>query len=230
MKSIGGNNVTTPVGLLEEGKVWLEIWRNIPKEVRYLCPATYCLLTALELHMKAYLVLKNNTYADIKKLKKIGHSFKHIYQEIVASGKNKLTNEINTQIKKYELEDIALDKLKYPEDGRMWSLSRGFEKGEHTLDIIFQDIDREITTNFDKWLNTTYPKRIEISATIQMGYKGNPKKVNLKSLSNTCSECLPANIFIFENYSYPWRNDQVPFRVCKRCKKHFNPNGMRPSL
>jgi HEPN domain-containing protein len=228
MKSIGGNNKTTPMQLLHEGQVWLAIWENTPEEAKNLRPATYCLFTSLELYMKAYLVLRNSAYADTKKLKKLGHNFKHIYQEIVKSKTNKLTREINTQINKYELREIALDQLKYPESGRVWLLDHGIEKKQHTLSDIFKDIENEISTNFDQWLNNTYPKQTEISVLTQIGYKGNPKKINLKRLSNTCSECLPSKIIILENYNYPWSQNLIPLKTCIRCKKWFNPNGMRP--
>ncbi len=73
MKSFGGGKIT-PLQLLREGKVWLEIWENTSKKTTSLLPATYCLFTALELYLKAYLVLENSEYADVKKLKKLGHN------------------------------------------------------------------------------------------------------------------------------------------------------------
>ena len=62
MKSYGGGGKITPLQLLNEGKSWLLIWENTPKETVSLLPATYCLFTALELYMKAYLVYKNAGY------------------------------------------------------------------------------------------------------------------------------------------------------------------------
>jgi hypothetical protein len=231
MKSFGDLKKTTPLALLHEGTVWLSIWENTSKEAPSLLPATYCLFTALELYMKAYLVLKNNKYADTTKLKKeLRHNFGTIYEKIVALEENNLTREINTQINKYELRNINLDGLKYPQSGRVWTLDRGLEQGQHTLKEIFQKIDSEITANFDQWLKTTYPKKTEISAMVQIGYSGNPKKINLETLSNTCSECLPANIIVLESYNYPWNQELILIRICRLCKKIFDPNGTRPNI
>jgi hypothetical protein len=231
MKKHGGIGKITPVELLNEGKNWLKMWESASGEIKTLLPATYCLFTALELHMKAYLVLRNNEYSDVEKLKNdLKHKFKIIYEKLVASGTNSLINEIGIEIKKYELEDIKLDTLKYPENGQAWSLNHGIEKGEHTLVNIFKKIDSEITSNFDQWLITTYPKQTEVSAMVQIGYKGNPEDIDLKKLSNTCSQCLPSDLIIFEDYNYYWRQERIPPRTCLLCKNLFDPNGMRPSI
>ncbi|MFZ2310690.1 MAG: hypothetical protein WAW11_04040 [Patescibacteria group bacterium] len=230
MKEFGGIGKITPLQLLNEGRTWLAIWNNASKEAETLLPATYCLFTAFEFHMKAYLIFKNSEYADIEKLKGCGHRFGTIYEKIIFSEKNSLTDEINIRIEEYELKDIKLDKLKYPENGVVWSLNCGLEKGEHALDNIFKEIDSEITSNFDQWLITTYPKQTEISVMIQSGYEGDPENIDPEILSNTCSECLPRNLVISENYNYYWKEEQIPPRICLSCKNSFNPNGMRPSL
>lgn len=231
MKSGGGNTKITPLQLLHEGKMWLEIWENIPVKDKNLRPAIYCLFTALEFYMKAYLLLKNSKYANTEKLKKIGHGFKRIYEEIVVMGKNKLTNKINTQIKKYELEDIALDKLKYPEIGRVWILDHGIEEKKHTLGDVFQCIDNEVSKNFDQWLIDTYPKKTHTVVFFHINYKGNSKNVDLEALSNTCSECLPPNLIISEEYDYPWQEQMIyPQRNCASCNNLFDPNGLRESF
>jgi len=229
MKPINNLNTTTPLDLLNVGKTWLSIWESKKDENLFI--AIYCLFTAFEFYLKAYLVFKNNVYKDTRKLKlDIGHNFGNLFEKIIVSEKNKFTDEIKTQINKYELRTINMDRLKYPEDGKMWSLERGFEKGEHTLENIFKTIDNEITVNSDKWLNDTYPKQIELSATIQIGFEGKPEEIDLKSLSNLCSKCFPANIILFENYNYPWRKDTIPPRICAKCSNLFDPNGMRPSI
>jgi len=231
MKKFGGMGKITPIQLLNEGKNWLKMWESASVEASTLLPATYCLFTALELYMKAYLIFKNSEYADVEKLKnKLGHRFKNIYEKIVASGGNSLTDEIGLQIKKYELEDIQLDRLKYPENGCVWSLNRGLEKGEHTLSNIFKTIDVEITNGFDQWLISTYPKQTEVSAMIQIGYEGNPEEIDLMALSNICSKCLPPNLIIFEYYDYYWKEEKIPPRICSLCNDLFDPNGMRPGI
>lgn len=230
MKSHGGIGKITPLQLLNEGKSWYSIWENTPLETVSLLPATYCLFTALELHMKAYLVFKNSNYTDIEKLKKLQHNFSHIFQEIASTGHSSLTTEINTQIKRYELQDMSLDKLKYPESGRIWLFHRGLEKKNHYLTSILKSIDNEITTNHNQWLINTYPKTIRLGVMLQIDYKGNPDDVDLLKLSNICSECLPKEMFLHAGYNYPWEKELIPMRTCAVCQNWFDPNGVRPSM
>ncbi len=230
MKLVNSFKKTNPSQLLREGKTWLSVWENTKDKSESFLPIIYCLFTALEFYMKAYLVLKDSEYSDTSKLKDLGHNFGNIYDKIIASERNNLTKEINSQINKYELRNIALDRLKYPDVGGMWLLSRGLEKKEHTLVNIFQEIDKEITSNFDDWLIATYPKETQIGAMTQIGYEGNLEEIDLKTFSNTCSECLPANIIIFEDYNYPWGDELISDRNCVSCEKLFNPKGMRPSI
>lgn len=230
MKSVGGIGKITPIQLLNEGKVWLDIWNKTSIEINSLLPATYCLFTALELYMKAYLVFKNSEYAETEKLKnKCGHKFKTILDEITTASKNTdLLNEINIQIEKYGLKNIALDKLKYPENGRAWILDHGLEKKEHTLHNIFKDINLEITKGSEQWIIETYPKKTKLSGMTFLGYNGKIEEINLEDLSNICSNCLPDKITIFEEYDYPWNKELIPNRTCKLCNRIFDPKGMRP--
>jgi len=229
MKPINNLNTTTPLDLLNVGKTWLSIWESKKDENLFI--AIYCLFTAFEFYLKAYLVFKNNVYKDTRKLKlDIGHNFGNLFEKIIISKKNKFTDEIKTQINKYELRTINMDRLKYPEDGKMWSLERGFEKGEHTLENIFKTIDNEITINSDQWLIRTYPKKTEVSAITYIGYKGKLKEIDLGKLSNTCSDCLPPKITVFEEYNYPWHKELIPPRTCMLCKNLFDPKGMRPAI
>ena len=225
MKPINNLKATNPLQLLNEGRDWLSIYES--KKDNNIFIAIYCLFTAFEFYLKAYLVLKDSTYKDTDKLKSIRHNFGDLFEKIVILEKNKFTNEINFQIDKYSLRNISLDRLKYPEDAKMWSVERGLEKGEHTLKNIFKDIDIEITAKSDIWLNSTYPKSIQIIATIQIGFEGNPEQIDLKSLSNVCSNCLPYSIIISENYNFPWGDETIPSRICERCDDLFNPTSMR---
>jgi hypothetical protein len=226
MKAVNNLTTTNPKQLLNEGKVWLSIWEL--KRAENLFVACYCLFSALEFYLKAYLVLRNNVYKDTEKLKfDIGHDFGKLFEKIAMTGKDKFTKEINAQINKYELRTISLDRLKYPEDRKMWLIERGFEKGEHTLGNILSTIDREVTENFDKWLNDAYPKQIELSAMTQIGFEGKLEETDLSALSGICSKCFPANIILFEKYNFPWDKDIVPPKICTKCGQLFNPNGMR---
>lgn len=226
MKAVNNLKTTNPQQLLEEGKVWLSIWEL--KKAENLFVAGYCLFTALEFYLKAYLVLKNNAYKDTEKLKlDIGHSFEKLFEKIVILGKNKFTEEINDQINKYELRIISIDRLKYPEDRKMWLIERGFEKGEHTLENIFNTIEKEITANFDKWLNKSYPKQIERTVMTQIDFKGDPEKIDFDLLSGICSKCFPDDITLSEHYNFPWDKDPIPPRICTKCSELFNPKGMR---
>lgn len=226
MKAVNNLTTTNPSQLLEEGKTWLSMWELKKDENLFI--ASYCLFTALEFYLKAYLVLKDNTYRDTKKLRDdIGHKFGKLFDKIAALGKNKFTQKINTQINKYELRTISLDRLKYPEDRKMWLIERGFEKGEHTLGDILSAIDREVEENLDKWLNDTYPKHTEYSAMTLIGFKGKIEELGLKALSDLCSKCFPSHIILFEKYNFPWDKDVIPPRTCTKCARLFNPNGMR---
>ena len=228
MKPINNLETTTPLQLLEVGKTWLSMWESKKDENIFI--AIYCLFTAFEFYLKAYLVFKNNIYADTKKLKSIGHNFGTLFEKIVILEKNKVTEEIKKQIDKYELRTINMDRLKYPEDGQMWSIERGFEKGEHTIENIFKTIDSEITANADKWLSNTYPKKTRVSVITYLGYKGKIKEIDLKKLAHTCTNCLPPKITISEDYDYHWRDELIPLRTCILCKSLFSPKGLRPSI
>lgn len=225
-----GTKKVTPRDLLIYGKTWLNMWENNPTKTQDLFTALYCLFSALEFYLKAYLVLKSSSYANIGELKKIGHNFNKVYEKLVASGTNDLIKVIGKEIKKYNLEDLKLDTLKYPENGQMWHIDRELSKGIHTLGNIFKKIEQEILDTSDEWLITTYPKKTRLSAVTQIEYEGNPEDIDLKELSNLCSKCLPPHVRIFEDYSYPWSDEQIPYRDCVICKELFDPKGMRPGL
>ena len=232
MKPINDLNTTTPLDLLNEGKTWLSIWELKKNENLFI--AIYCLFTAFEFYLKAHLVFKNSEYKNTEKLKILGHNFNTLFEKITAikndKENNKFTKEIKQQIDKYELWTIEIDRLKYPEDRRMWTIEQGFEKREHTLVDILRKIDEEITSNKDKWLNDTYPKKVELSAMIQTGFEGNPEEIDLQSLSNICSKCFPVNIILFEKYNFPWDKDKIPYKNCIKCKDFFDPNLMRQNM
>lgn len=219
---------TNPPSLLREGKNWLRLWEYASKDINSLLQATYCLFSALELYLKAYVVLKDNSYADINNLRKLGHSFQKIY-EAISKVDVKLATQLNIQLKKYGLvnKNFKLDALKYPESGKLWSLDHGLDKGRHTLGPFLKKIEDEITKNSNNWFATTYPKKSRVSALLAVGYKGNPKKINLRKLSNTCSACLPFGVTVIENYNFPWRDDRIPWKTCLQCKNWFDPNGVR---
>jgi len=226
MDSYGGIKNTDPFSLLREGKNWLKLWGYANKDVSSLLQATYCLFSALELYLKAYIVLKDNSYANINKLRGLDHNFQKLYESI-RKVDTKLAIQLNTQLKKYELRNFKLDALKYPENGKVWSLNHGLDKGGHTLDSLLKKIDTDITKNADNWFENKYPKKPKVSALVAVDYKDDPSKINLKKLSNTCSTCLPSGITILESYGFPWGDDRVPQRVCLKCKNWFDPNGMR---
>lgn len=225
MKPVNNLNKTTPLQLLREGKTWLSIWESKRDENLFI--ALYCLLTALEFYLKAYLVFKDSAYKDTQKLKGLGHNFNTIFEKIIAVKSNKFTNEIKSQLSKYDLWAIEIDRLKYPEDRRMWMTERGLEKGDHTMGDIFKTIDDEITANIDTWLNKVYPKKIELGAMTQIDYEGDLEKADLKSLSDLCSNCLPLHIILFEHYNYPWDDELLPPRICVQCNNLFDPKEVR---
>lgn len=137
---------TTPLSLLHEGQSWLSLYDYAvqDRDVVNLMPGLYCLFSSLEMHLKTYIVLKNSDYSEPNNLKKLGHNFSVLYERIADLAPIELKQLIKKELDRYKLMELDINKLKYPEVRRMWSVEHGLEKGEHSLDELFVIIDQQV--------------------------------------------------------------------------------------
>jgi hypothetical protein len=148
-----GLQSTPPIQLLHQGEIWLDLWEHAKQSEYSLLPAVYCLFSALELYLKAYIVLKENSFSDTNRLRDtLGHNFNSLYAEFKKHAAAKFSAQLKTQLLKYKMLDFAIDTLKYPESGRIWSIDYGLDKGDHTFGPIIEAISATVTEEPDTWI------------------------------------------------------------------------------
>lgn len=225
-------NAASPIELLRQGETWLELWKHSKDRDQALLPAIYCLLSALELYLKAYVVLKDNSFSDTDKLRKeLGHNFNSLFAQINRLADSKFAQHVKTQCEKYKLFDnLRMDTLKYPESGRMWSMNNDLVAGNHSLGPIFEKIQSEVNDGQEVWLQKRWPKHIQKGLVFQIDYEGEPTKITSteeQTLLNSCPKCLPIGVIVNEHYSFPWHVKSIPARACGICHNWFMPDGSR---
>ena len=225
----GGDRKTSPMQLLRQGRVWLGLYDYAVKDrdVIAALPAIYCLFSALELYLKAYIVLIDTDYADTTKLRKLEHNFSKLYEQIQRLAPPKLAVLIKKQLHHYKLMGLKLDTLKYPENQNIWSIDHGLVEGKQTLKVIFDTIEAEIAEQEDAWINTVYPREIHIGFMFQTDFQGDPltlSKDEKHKLANTCSNCLPQGVIVTQEYNFPWQREPQPPKTCLICGEWFIPD------
>lgn len=143
----------TPLGMLNNARVWREIYyQNIERELDRQVVGIYCLLTSVEMYLKAYLIFHNPTYAQTSKLKDLGHDLNKIctiLKETKAC--RKIADLLEKAIKKYKLDEHKdITTLRYPESGSMFFFHRDYKTTEHDFNQIIDAIEGEINIFFTK--------------------------------------------------------------------------------
>ena len=140
--------------LLENAKAWESLYKKNIKNNESLSNKNVCiicLLFALELYLKSYLIFLNAKYKKDKKLKKLGHNFKFIFEKINKNSQNKTTtNEIRKKLDEYNLrrENFNFVELRYPQlDSESIYPYLSYELGENIFDNIFRRIEYEINNS-----------------------------------------------------------------------------------
>lgn len=83
-KAMNRNYDTTPVLLRNDAKGWFSLYKKALQdhEPTEEIAGIYCLLFALELHLKAYLSLKDKRFAKEEKLRWLSHNLNSIFAEV----------------------------------------------------------------------------------------------------------------------------------------------------
>ena len=232
LKLNDGPSDVSPVQLLREGDAWLELWDHARARHSTPFPAFYCLFTALEFYLKAYIVRKDKSYASTDRLKSLGHNFNEMYRVFKdLSDDGNFSDQLLNELKKYHLLGLKLDVLKYPQIRAMWMVDRDLSKGIHSLSYLFDNIRQTVLQDPTEWLLEKYPKKLKTTLVFQIDYPGDIKALSddeIKTLMSLCTKCLPVGVIVSEGYNFPWSEDLLPVRKCPECKNAFLPmSGIR---
>lgn len=149
------NYGTTPVLLGNAAKGWFALYKKALQdhEPAEEIAGIYCLFFALELHLKAYLSLKNKTFAKEEKLTKLSHNLNSIYGEVSKVAPPDFIQKLKRLLKKYNLFVEDFTDLRYPVAGRHTTFHPDlFDDARHGFDEMFDFINKEIRGwNFEKW-------------------------------------------------------------------------------
>lgn len=213
---LDGDSVITPSILVREGKTWLELHDYATKKRGAIMPGVYCLFSALELHLKAYIVLKDTSYANPDKLRRLGHFFNRMYE---AFPEGELKQRLKIELDRYSLCSLNIADLKYPQVRRAWHLDNGLLKGEHTLGSILTDIQGEIDSGMESWYEIVYPKEVLTSVALQGKWEEHPTKGQIEEWLLLCPGCRPDNILLSRQLNWPWCElEKKPIKeICKEC-------------
>lgn len=214
----------TPMSLLSEGRGWLRLFEYGAKDsdrVMFM-PALYCLFASFEMYLKGYIVLKDSTYSDPAKLRVLGHSFNAMYQKIHEIGPKNMSNKAKTAIKHYNLFEIDITNLKYPKSQRMILFDRNTTSGKHIFKSLYDQIELEIRSSSNQWLEEVYPREISSTLMASLDFDGDVNNIDINDVVSLCHDCRPKGLIAYKSINYPWNDEIQPPEKCKRCGKLFN--------
>jgi hypothetical protein len=144
----------TPLMLLNGGKVWHELYNHSAgsKDNLKQMAGLYCLCVAVEFYMKAYIVLRDASYADPKKLLTLSHSFRKMLAEVQRIGTPVTALMVEQPILRYNFLDTNMNEIKYPESPRMWQIDLELLNGKHDFELFFSEVDSQVQHNMRAWL------------------------------------------------------------------------------
>lgn len=151
------DNKTSPQLLLDYAKGYIELYElvysNSPKisnNAKH--SAAICFFFGLEFYLKAYLCSLDSKFYDNNELSKLGHNFNKIFCALTRSAELKDLTEIKKVIKLYNLFEVDVVELRYPEAGTQLLWPRDFYEGKHECDVFFRELDAKIRANYLKQL------------------------------------------------------------------------------
>jgi hypothetical protein len=219
MKRILDGDKVDPHALVRTGQAWLDMYEHVVlgQDTYKLLPGIYCLFTGLEMYLKAYIVLKDVSYADPVKLKSLGHKFDRMYEQITKIADHKLKLKIKKDLDHYKLRELDITDLKYPKSQRFWHIDTGLEKGNHIFGELFKSIEDEIIVGKDDWMGKVYPKTTHITVMLSSTPRQASQLQAQKWLA-MCPRCRPSYVSsVVLQTSYPYDDQfQLP-RECTKC-------------
>jgi len=146
---------TTPLMLVNSAKVWEDFYLlaiQSPHSTQKLLPGMYCLFISLELRLKAYIVLLDDTYAGPRKLRSLGHDFRKIYEVIYLLAPSDMSAEVMNCLNAYNLFNNNINDLRYPETPRSLQIAQDLQTGNHSLISLFEIIDNRVRVGMAEWM------------------------------------------------------------------------------
>ena len=134
------------IQLQKKAKAWIEIYNfNIKAgENEVKANAIVCFFFGLELYLKALLIALDKSFQDSDKLKKLGHNFGKIYCEVGECATTGLTRKTREIIETFNLFNINVADLRYPQLDSQNKYEESFYRGNHGLDDYFELLDKKI--------------------------------------------------------------------------------------
>lgn len=217
----------TPHMLVRHGKVWLGLYEHAIKDgdAAAIFPGIYCLFSAAEMYLKAYIVLKISDYSNPEKLQTLGHNFNIMYEKLKPVASDSFARNVKNNLKRYHLFDLDINNLKYTEMSQFWSIDYGLEKGQHTFADIFKTIENEVDSGMDDWLKAVFPRETQIVVALQEDTKvKDVSQAQAKKWLALCPACRPKGVLIRLHISYPWALEYQPPRSCTKCQSMYQPD------
>ena len=217
---------TTPLSLMHEGRAWHSLYNYAiqDRDTVKLMPGIYSLFSALEMYLKAYIVLKNSDYSEPNNLKKLGHNFNLMRERMIELAPAELREQIKKELDRYKLTSLDINKLKYPEIRRFWHVDYGLEKGEHTLGQIFATIEHEVEAGMDDWMASVYPKTSHIGILLHGESRSSVTREQAEEWLALCPPCRPEDVSVSLQLSYPWCLEDQPYQFCTKCNAPYRPD------
>jgi len=139
-----------PLGMLNNAKIWNELYKqNINnRDLNRQMVAIYCLLVSIEMHLKAYLIFLDNLFGEERYLKKLGHNFKSLYNNLEKRAPKDFSQKVKKLFTNYKLfiQDFSI--LRYPKEGDLFWVNKSlWNQNKHGFDEIFNFISEEINKN-----------------------------------------------------------------------------------
>jgi hypothetical protein len=222
----------TPYHLIKEGEVWSDLYQYAVSDgdATKMATGLYCLLSSVEMYLKAYIVLKDTSFSDPDRLRNsLSHSFKRMYDEISRLGPKGFSDSVKKVLNRYNLMDVNIANVKYPEDRRMIGIDYGLDKGNHEFEEIFKHIKSEVLDSKEKWMEDAYPKESSIvaSLTTECEYKREDiTRALLEKWLAMCPACRPAGVILHLRTSYPWGQELMRILTCSECGKVYTSDTM----
>jgi len=220
-----------PMSLITEGKGWLRMYEQgvVSKDNSQLIPAFYCLLTAFEFYLKAYICFKDMSFTHPDILKKLRHNFSKMSIEISRLAPLDIKSEVNNIIETYNLTKVDINNLKYPKEQRILIVGNEIKSGKHTMINLLEKMEAEVKGRYDEFLESVYPRETTVSALISIEYDGDDiNDLNLKYLVSLCHTCRPKGVMVYKSTNYPWNQDDHQLQVCIECKAPYDARSMLP--